>query len=44
MLDPAIKQINVQEDFKLTLESLKEGRSTSYFMLKIKVLRRWCGI
>lgn len=36
VLDPAIKQINAQEGFKLTLESRKEGRNTSHFMLKIK--------
>ena len=40
VLDPAIKQINAQEGFKLTLKSRKEGRNTSHFMLKIKVLKK----
>lgn len=40
VLDPEIKQINAQEGFKLTLESRKEGRNTSHFMLKIKVLKK----
>lgn len=40
VLDPAIKQINAQEGFKLTLESRKEGRNTSHLMLKIKVLKK----
>lgn len=40
VLDPEIKQINAQEGFKLILESRKEGRNTSHFMLKIKVLKK----
>lgn len=40
VLDPAIKQINEQGEFKLTLTSRKEGRGISHFMIKIKILKK----
>ena len=40
VLDPAIKQINEQGEFKLILTSRKEGRGISHFMIKIKVLKK----
>ena len=39
VLDPAIKQINEQGEFKLTLTSRKEGRGISHFRLLIKTLK-----
>ena len=40
VLDPAIKQINEQGEFKLTLTSRKEGRGISHFMIKIKIVKK----
>lgn len=40
VLDPAIKQINDQGEFKLTLETLKTGRYISDFIIHIKVIKQ----